>query len=339
MLNVLTLGSLFSGIGGIELGFERTGRFHTIWQCEFDPYASAVLRKHWPGVPNLGDITKVDWAAVEKPDVICGGFPCQDISVAGKGQGIKEGTRSGLWKEYAHAIRELRPRYVIVENVAMLARRGLDIVLGDLAALGYDAEWFTLRASDVGAPHRRERLFIIAHRDDLARAGTAPRFDPGEAWEQAQRGHLQGAGSTNAAVERCGTRSDNRKERQIYQLSSGKWRKVNQQGIDGSCGLTRTLMLPTCGANEHKGLGKDRFDGSPNFHGAKTSEKLRSCSTDPIYLNPSFAELMMGFPVGWSELSASETQSFLPSRRSSRNGCSSSKESSWEGSSKSKTED
>jgi len=162
-VNELTIGSLFSGIGGLELGFERTGRFKTIWHCEIEPYPSAVLEKNFPGVVNYGDITKVDWSKVERPDVLVGGFPCQDISVAGKGQGIKEGTRSGLWSEYARAIRELRPRYVVVENVAMLARRGLVRVLGDLASLGYDAEWFTIRASDVGAPHRRERLFIIAH--------------------------------------------------------------------------------------------------------------------------------------------------------------------------------
>lgn len=160
---MITVGSLFSGIGGIELGLERTGGFKTIWNSEIDAYASAVLRKHWPNVPNLGDITKIDWSAVERPDLICGGFPCQDISSAGKGAGIKEGTRSGLWFEFARSIRELRPKYALVENVSMLSRRGLTRVLGDLAEIGYDAEWFTLRASDVGAPHRRERLFIIAY--------------------------------------------------------------------------------------------------------------------------------------------------------------------------------
>lgn len=156
---------MFSGIGGLELGLERTGHFQTIWNSEIEPYACAVLRKHWPSVPNLGDITKIDWAGggVEKPDLICGGFPCQDISTAGKGAGIKEGTRSGLWFEFHKAIRSLRPQYALVENVSALSFRGLCTVLGDLAQIGYDAEWFTLRASDVGAPHRRERLFIVAY--------------------------------------------------------------------------------------------------------------------------------------------------------------------------------
>lgn len=159
----LTIGSLFSGIGGLELGLERTGGFRTVWNSEIDEYASAVLRKHWPGTPNLGDITKIDWEKVERPDLICGGFPCQDISAAGKGAGIKEGTRSGLWFEFHKAIRVLRPRYALVENVSALSFRGLSIVLADLAEIRYNAEWFTLQAREVGAPHKRERLFIVAH--------------------------------------------------------------------------------------------------------------------------------------------------------------------------------
>jgi DNA (cytosine-5)-methyltransferase 1 len=162
-IRVITVGSLFSGIGGLELGLERTEKFKTIWNCENDEYASAILRKHWPEVPNIGDITKVEWERVEKPDLICGGFPCQDISIAGKQKGIKEGTRSGLWFEFAKAIRILRPRYVLIENVPMLANNGGTIVLSSLAEIGYDAEWFTLSAAEVGAWHKRERFFIIAY--------------------------------------------------------------------------------------------------------------------------------------------------------------------------------
>lgn len=159
----LTVGSLFSGVEGIGRGLEATKGFEIIWQSEIDPYACAVLRSHWPAVPNLGDITKIDWEKVRRPDVLCGGFPCQDISVAGRGAGIKEGTRSGLWSEYAKAIRILRPKYALIENVPMLAKRGLHIVLADLAQAGYDAEWHNLSASSVGAPHKRERLFIVAY--------------------------------------------------------------------------------------------------------------------------------------------------------------------------------
>lgn len=160
---MITVGSLTSGIGGIEYGLEKTGGFRTIWFVENDRYASAVLRKHWPRIPNFGDITKTKWESVERPDMLAGGFPCQDISVAGKGKGIAEGTRSGLWKEYAKAIRILRPKYALIENVPELANRGLDIVLADIASMGYDAEWNIISASGIGAPHRRERLFVIAH--------------------------------------------------------------------------------------------------------------------------------------------------------------------------------
>jgi DNA (cytosine-5)-methyltransferase 1 len=160
---MLTVGSLFSGIGGIELGLERTGHFRTIWNCEIDPYASAVLKKHWPEVPNLGDITKVDWNGVQKPDLICGGFPCQDISQAGGQAGLRKGKRSGLWSEYAKAIRVLRPRFALIENVPALSYLGLDVVLSDLASCGYDAEWTLISAQSVGAPHIRERLFVCAY--------------------------------------------------------------------------------------------------------------------------------------------------------------------------------
>lgn len=160
---MLTIGSLFSGIGGLDYGFEKTGKFRTIWFSEIDSYASAVLSKHWPNVPNLGDITKIDFSRVERPNILIGGFPCQDISVAGKGAGIKEGTRSGLWKEYFKAISILRPKYAVIENVPMLAKRGLNIVLADLASIGYDAEWNIIPASAVGAIHKRERIFIIAY--------------------------------------------------------------------------------------------------------------------------------------------------------------------------------
>jgi len=164
---MLRVGSLFSGVGCIEKGLEATGGFVTAWNSEINPYACEVLRKHWPDVPNLGDITKIDWATVEPVDVLCGGFPCVDLSFAGKGAGIKEGTRSGLWFEYAKAIGILRPKYAVIENVGAIARRGLDIVLADLAAARYNAIWFDLRASDFGAPHRRERIFIVAYPDSL----------------------------------------------------------------------------------------------------------------------------------------------------------------------------
>jgi DNA (cytosine-5)-methyltransferase 1 len=158
-------GSLFCGIGGFDLGLERAG-MQCAWQVEIDPYAQKVLAKHWPDVRRHADVCTFppeegDWEV----DVICGGFPCQDISYAGKGAGLA-GARSGLWYEFARIIGQLRPRYVIVENVSALLTRGMGEVLGTLASLGYDAEWHVIPASAVGAPHRRDRIWIVAYVPD-----------------------------------------------------------------------------------------------------------------------------------------------------------------------------
>lgn len=162
----LKLLDLFSGIGGFSLGLERSGYFETVAFCEIEEYPRKVLARHWPEVPCYGDIRELNASRLAADgiavDAICGGFPCQDISTAGKGAGI-EGERSGLWTEYARLIGELRPRVVIVENVAALLGRGMGRVLGDLSEHGYDAEWSVIRASDLGAPHHRARLWMVAY--------------------------------------------------------------------------------------------------------------------------------------------------------------------------------
>jgi DNA (cytosine-5)-methyltransferase 1 len=173
----LTIGSLFSGIGGLELGLERAGLGPVLWQVEQDDYCRRVLARHWPNARRHVDVKEVSADELEHVDIVCGGFPCQDISHAGRGAGL-DGERSGLWSEYVRLIRALRPRYVVVENVSALIARGLDRVLGDLAELGLDAEWSMLSACAMGAPHTRERLFIVAHSHGLdgpARVGSRDR--------------------------------------------------------------------------------------------------------------------------------------------------------------------
>ena len=192
----MKFGSLFTGIGGIDLGLERAG-MKCAWQVELDPFCNRVLAKHWPDVPRYQDVTKFcrrisdcepedEEGEVRCPrcatdfsscpcvgtdelvddcgyvDLIAGGFPCQDISQIGKQVGIG-GARSGLWTDYARIVRELRPRFVLVENVARLLSNGIETVFADLAALGYDAEWDCFPAHAVGSPHRRDRVFILAH--------------------------------------------------------------------------------------------------------------------------------------------------------------------------------
>jgi len=151
---------LFSGIGGFSLGLERTGGFETVAFCEIDPFARDVLAKHWPQVPCHDDVETRQFEEGEA-DVITAGFPCQDISYAGTGTGLA-GSRSGLYRHVIQAIRLVRPRFAILENVAALLSRGLGGVLGDLAEIGADAEWHCIPASAVGAPHRRDRIWIVA---------------------------------------------------------------------------------------------------------------------------------------------------------------------------------
>lgn len=189
----MNVGSLFSGIGGFDLGLERAG-MRTVWFCEQDEFCQRVIAKHWPRVPCYPDVRELRGADLEPVDVLCGGFPCQDISVAGRGAGIA-GERSGLWSEYARLVGELRPRYVLVENVSALLARGLGRVLGDLAESGYDAEWDCLPAAAFGAPHLRDRLWLVAYPSGARRrqiTGGALGDEGEDAWWAAWHDHEPG---------------------------------------------------------------------------------------------------------------------------------------------------
>ena len=247
----LKLGSLFSGYGGLDLAVEQFFGAKTVWHCEWDDGPSKILAAHWPGVPNHRDVSKVDWSAVERVDILTGGFPCQDVSAAGRRNGLMEGTRSGLFHEFVRAIEQLKPSIVVIENVRGLfsapgepkhpellaaeaevkridrvlqliktrirkhsrdtkyvarkrgesvritrqrggavarcdyerglVQRAFATVLKELAYLGFDAEWRSVRASDVGAPHQRFRVFIVAYSRD---AGSFR----GRAWRKSVAG-------------------------------------------------------------------------------------------------------------------------------------------------------
>ena len=182
----MKIGSLFSGYGGLDLAVAKVTGGQVVWHCEWEDAPSKILERNFPSVPNYRDVTKVDFTQLEPVDILTGGFPCQDLSLAGQRAGLTEGTRSGLWSEFARAIEELKPRLVVIENVRGLlsakaengmeyseedlaAMRGkhpiraMGAVLGDLADLGFDAKWTGVRASDAGAPHQRFRIFIIAY--------------------------------------------------------------------------------------------------------------------------------------------------------------------------------
>lgn len=202
----MNVGSLFAGIGGFDLGFERAG-MRVSWQVEQDPFCRAVLARHFPEAVRFEDVREVGAQNLCPVDLLCGGFPCQDLSPAGRGAGL-DGARSGLWSEFARIVRELRPRYVVVENVpALLTGKGkrwdrapVGRVLGDLAEAGYDAEWARLSAREFGAPHLRRRVWIVAYPARDAEAGAASQSRPerkragsrGERSRAAQLAHAEG---------------------------------------------------------------------------------------------------------------------------------------------------
>ena len=184
MAEKLRLLSLFAGIGGFELGLERSGYFETVAQCEIDPFCRRVLAKHWPNVRRYEDVRELTAARLAADgvavDAICGGFPCQDVSVAGRRAGI-DAPRSGLWREYGRIICEVRPRIIFVENVTGLLHNGFGTVLRDLASFGYDAEWHCIPASAIGAPHGRDRVWVMAYSQQEQR--LCPIFDADDAAE------------------------------------------------------------------------------------------------------------------------------------------------------------
>lgn len=234
------IGSLFSGYGGLDMGVQSALGGHVVWHSQYEPpdkngkpdpqYAAQILHHHWPDTPNLGDITAVDWHTVLDEhgpmDILTGGFPCQDVSLAGVRRGLAAGNRSGLWFHMASAISILKPRLVVIENVRGLLSadahghvesctwclgdgrdepvlRALGAVLGDLAGLGLDAEWQVLRASDVDAPHRRERVIVLgwpaAEDPDIAAGGQWWLAAPGQAEGRGPRADAGGRGGAPAA--------------------------------------------------------------------------------------------------------------------------------------------
>jgi len=329
------LGSLFSGFGGLDLAVERVFGATTAWVSDIEPGPCKVLAHRFPGVPNLGDITAVDWAQVEPVDIIAGGSPCQDISSAGRMAGMREGTRSNLWVCMRDAIAALRPRYVIWENVyaarstaaasamesdprllgdhpqSIPVLRALGRVLGDLAELGFDAEWHSLRASDIGAPHGRARYFIVAaHPERVAR---------GE-WRIATPGEAESGRSFGATARR-----DRAPVALLPTPSAGNFNaSEDPDQWEMPLGIAVQLLPTPCASERetHRNLENRRRAGShmeltdvvrePHKWGKYAAAIARweaivgpaPAPTKPgrngrPKLNPAFAEWMMGAPAGW----------------------------------------
>lgn len=338
----LRVGSLFSGYGGLDLAVEHVFGARTVWHAEWEDAPSTVLARHWPDVPNYRDVTAVDWTAVEPVDIITGGFPCQDVSLAGRRAGMTEGTRSNLWGAMRTAIETIRPTYVVAENVRGLlsahaesasdmeprsgllgdprggSLRALGRVLGDLADMRYDAQWYGLRASDVGAPHHRFRVFILATRRDAPHGHGFGGHRPGAPGLEVRRGEpadgrvgapdAAGNGRYEGRPEPAGKRG-----RPHAPLSGASAPDADRDGL-GIVGRLDPIGRDTHGRRREDGPGAatepapHRTDWGPYaaavhrwepIAGRRAPAPTELTDRGKHRLSPRFTEWMMGLPVGW----------------------------------------
>jgi DNA (cytosine-5)-methyltransferase 1 len=265
----MRIGSLCSGYGGLDLGLASVIGGSTAWLCEYDKHPSTILDQRFPGVPNYGDITTTDWSRVEPVDWITAGYPCQPFSHAGKRQGTRD--ERHIWPHVAECIRLVRPGHVLLENVAGHLSLGFGDVLGDLAALGYDARWGVLRAADVGAPHGRKRVFIVA--TDTTNLGHERRGDSWRWWAG-----LADGGGTTPDAERGG-----RDGRSPVEVGGSQPRVAAARSGEGFS------QWGTYAPAIHRWeliLGREApAPTEPGRNGPR--------------LSPRFVEFLMGLPAGW----------------------------------------
>ncbi|MCW7988254.1 cytosine methyltransferase [Streptomyces platensis subsp. clarensis] len=303
--------ALCAGYGGLEEAIRAGVGGHVAAFAESDPYAAAVFAAHHHGVPNLGDITRVDWHQVRelyRPDVIGAGFPCRNISNAGRRDGIR-GQWSRVWTNVAEAVGELRPRLVFLENVAALRSRGLDVVAADLAALGYDARWTCLRAGDdeVGAPHPRDRWFAVAYP-----SAEDPHFAAWRQWRPAAPGEAPGGRAWTDAGGRSGLPA-------APVAAAGLTLLPTPAARDWKSGASNLLGRNSRPLNEvvvnllpgqavrldDRWIASDGTDYGPAIRRWEhATGRPAPCPTEPgtrgnRRLSPAFAEWLMGLPAGW----------------------------------------
>ena len=282
----MKIGSLCSGYGGLDMAVEAYFDAKTVWMCDNDKYASIVIKKRW-GLPNLGNLKEVDWTTVEPIDILTAGYPCQPFSNAGLRKGAND--ERHIWPNIKEIISQLRPRIVILENVRGHLTLGFKEVLKDLTEIGYDAKWSIVRASDVGAPHRRERLFVIAQ----------PTYSNGF------RGNFRGQDQ------------EWNKGKSQFELSQRSKTITNSpsKGLQGSCregyGLEQSSSFTTnTNGNEQQGnRPTQRLGGRFNSQSEMRLQRTPNPLDINNKLNTRFVEYMMGLPVGWvTDLDISRSQ-------------------------------
>ncbi|MBM3211252.1 DNA cytosine methyltransferase [Candidatus Poribacteria bacterium] len=307
MLNVL---DIFSGIGGFSIGLEASG-LQTVAFCEINPFCRKILTRHWPSVPIFSDVTtihKEDLKALPRIDVIAGGFPCQDISVAGKQKGITA-KRSGLWKEFVRLINEIRPKYAIIENVANLRSTGLISVLQDLWTIGYNAEWHCIPASAFGAPHRRDRIWIIAHPACISKVRLSIRKEETES--------TSGDGYKNATDSDCkrwDSRAYNKQRRYLPDNENRQHSETQQEWDIRKSGASQICkVLPDTDKQGLQGCGRFEEIGpictQEQIGMYYCSRGIKQWGKEPLEvprlkderLNPDWVEWLMGYPISWTD--------------------------------------
>lgn len=313
-MTALRLGSLCTGYGGLESAVGQVLPIETVWHADPDPGAAAILAHHWPTVPNLGDITATDWTSVLPVDVLTAGYPCQPFSLAGRQKGPADDRH--IWPHIATALRVLRPRVAIFENVPGHVRLGFDAVLADLAGLGFNAEWCTLRADEVGAPHRRERLFIVATSTHASGEGLAVRGVEPHGPEQpaATRGDRQPAADASGDGRQQGRPEPARVQRGSDAAERGGTAPADSDG-GGLAGHPDRYGEPERGetAREHgldavgRGTQRDAVDWGTYALAIRRWEHVTGrpapAPTEPgrtgnPRLAPEFVEWLMGLPAG-----------------------------------------
>lgn len=269
---MVTIGSLCSGYGGLDMGLQHVIGGEVRWHFEFDKHASKILETHYPDVPNYGDITATDWD-IERVDWLTAGYPCQPFSTAGQRKGTNDARH--IWPYIANAIRILRPRGILLENVAGHLSLGFGAVLGDLAEIGYDARWVCLRAADAGAPHSRKRIFIVAHPNSYARS-------------ESQR--------TNRYIHAEATAEQHRTNRKIF-------RSGNSAATDTASNRRQAMQGQTSQSQTERA--GDTWPGfGPYIDAIGRWEQIIGRPApipvdDEKRLYTPFVEWMMGVPEGW----------------------------------------
>lgn len=315
---MIRIGSLFSGYGGLDLAVQSVLGGEVAWHVEYDKAPSRILDHHFPGVPNYGDVTQLDFTSVEPVDVITGGYPCQPFSHAGLRKGTND--ERHLWPHVLRAIREMGPRLAILENVRGHLSLGFDTVLADLASVGWSARWGIVRASDAGAPHQRARLFIVAYPD----GGRRKQSDQGERLLQLPNEDSHGAPTDASGLHPMGRRDAGTVRRVESQAEGEPRQRKRTRGAISSRGKAAiadaqlhglngdTLGRGTSASQEERRVrqseGRDAKDwgdyGAAIARWERVLGRRAPAPTEPgpdggSRLAPRFVEWMMGLPDGW----------------------------------------